>query len=229
MLTLIIADSRGRDLQNIMHKQSPDLNIKVLVHPGSGYELATLRSIPAIRAELPKLIIVLCGICDLTWKNKTTKRVGLRHSNSMDNVTHVLEALRSSHELLRAEGDFKISYATVTGLDLTDYNYVNRRHMTLEQYLDYCTHQKITHPDQRILDQSILAINKKIVVFNKSNRTKTAWIAGLVHSYLKKVYHHYYRRLYDGCHPDERTKSAWSDQLIKSIARITASPSPPKT
>lgn len=224
MTTLIIADSRGRGIQDIMDTLSPNPQAKVLVHPGSGCELAVLKSIITIRDMAPELIVVFCGICDLTWRNKSTKKVNLRYRDATDNVTHVMEAVRSSYDLLRAEGSFRIAYATVTGLDITDYNNARRRHMTDDQYREYCETTKVAHPDQLVLNQAILTINKNIVVFNKRNRTKTVWTAGLVHSYIKKTYHNYYRRLFDGCHPDEKTKNAWAAQLNKSITRIIATP-----
>lgn len=225
MSTLIISDSRGRGLQDIMYRHATGVQTKVLIHPGAGYELAILKSIAIIRESSPGLIIVFCGICDLTWKSKVTKRVSLRYNNEADNILHVTEAIRSSFDLLRAEGSFKISYATITGVDLTDCNNPLRRLMTDIQYRTYCDNDKITHPDQRALNQSIISINKKIVIFNKRNRVKTVWTAGLVHSYIKKTYHNYYRRLFDGCHPDEKTKQAWAEQMIKSITRILATPS----
>ena len=222
MSTLIIADSRGRGLQDIIRKLAPDAQTRVMVHPGAGLELAVLKSIATIKETSPNLIVVFCGICDLTWKKKDTRKVSLRYRTAADNVLHVMEAIRSSYDLLRAEGNYKIAYATITGLDISDCNSQQRRHMTDEQYQIYSDTIKMVHPDQSALNQAIVTINKNIVVFNKRNRTKTVWTAGLVHSYIKKTYHNYYRRLSDGCHPDEKTKKAWAAQLNKSIARINA-------
>lgn len=226
MAVLVIADSRGRALQDIINKIDPSNTITVLVHPGAGSELAVLKSISQIKTIDPSLVIMLTGICDLTWKNRTTKQIGLRHMKSNDNVAHVMQAIRASHELLVAQGVPLVSFATITGADLSDCNHLPRRNMSMDQYLSYCSITKRPHPDQTVLNESILNINKWVVRFNAKNSTKTVWIAGLVHSYYKNRYHHCYKRLLDGCHPDHKTKQAWASQLIKSISRILLLPSP---
>ena len=220
MSILIITDSRGRGLQEIFDTNYPSSCVQVLVHPGAGSELAALKSMPYLRVTRPDLIVIATGICDLTWKNKATREVGLRHLVAAENVRHVTQAMRSAFDLISPLGDFKIAFATLTGADLADCNYQNRRHMNEKQYLNYCSRGKTPHPNQTILNESVLAINKQVVRMNCKNRTKTVWLAGLVHSYYKKSHHHCYKRLLDGCHPDHNTRMAWAGQIIKSAHRI---------
>ena len=220
MSALIITDSRGRGLQEALDKLSQPWVIRVLVHPGAGYELAVIKSLTYIRKNMPTLIIMLLGVCDLTWKNGRTRLVGLRHRTVVGNVDHLIGAIKASFDILSAVGDFKISYATLTGLDLADTNNPARKHMSPQEYEIYMTTMKVVHPDQGILDAAVIDLNKRIITLNKQNGVRTAWMAGLVHSYIRGKHHHYYRRLLDGCHLDDRTKAAWAAQLVKSIKRI---------
>lgn len=206
----------GLKLGTISH----DYNITVLTHPGSGTELAVLKSLAEIKRLKPDLIIITTGICDLTYKSLTTKKVGLRHDQVAINADHVLQAMASAYDLIRAHGDVMVSFATVTGVDMADYNHPGRKQMNLDRYLEYCTNEKVAHADQSKLNDSVLEINRRIVKLNKGHSAKTVWLAGLIHAYYNKSYHHCYKRLWDGCHPDAVTTRAWACQIVKSIGRI---------
>ena len=219
MKVIIISDSRGRRLQALIEAQSPPFDIRVLVHPGAGVEMAVLRSVPTLKLYEPDLVLVFAGVCDLTWKNKRTKEIGLRHTEPLENIQQVMGALKSSHDLLTTLGTFKVSYTTLTGLDLTDCNYKPRSRMNDCEYESYNA-TKTVHSDQAALNNSIIQINKLIIKYNKSIGSKTAWMAGLIHTYSNKSYHHHYRRLGDGCHPTSKTAQAWANQIIKSVSRL---------
>ena len=219
MKLLVISDSRGRRLETLIKARCPPFETHVLVHPGAGIELAVLRSIPTLKCYEPDLVLVFAGVCDLTWKNKVTKEIGLRHTDPHENTQQVMGALKSSHELLVTLGSFKVSYATLTGLDMADCNHRPRSHMNDYEYASYNA-TKTIHRDQATLDTYITQINKLIVKYNRSIGSKTTWMAGLVHVYANKSYHHHYRRLGDGCHPTAKTAQAWADQVIKSTTRL---------
>lgn len=222
MSTMIITDSRGSGLQDYLVKLSIPGGTTVLTHRGAGYELATIKSLTKIIEVKPKVIIVLVGICDLTLRNKITKQTTLRYNTVAENVEHVINAAKSSYDLLKTAGDSKISYATITGIDIADYNCAERRHMDTAQYKHYCTHTKTPHPDQNILNLAVLQINREITAINKTNNTPTSWVGGVVHAYFKNRNHHQYIRLFDGCHLNENTKKAWAAQINKSIKRINS-------
>ena len=226
MSILIIMDSRGRGLQEIFDTKYHSLGVKVLVHPGAGSELAALKSIPDIRRLVPKLIVLATGICDLTWRNRDTREVGLRHDTTHENVKNVTLALNTAYELIQSCGDYRVALATLTGADLSDCNHSPRKRMSMEQYLKYCINDKIQHPSQNVLNDSVLETNRHVLRINKRNGIKTVWLAGLVHAYYKKSYHHCYKRLIDGCHLDQGTKLAWANQINKSLIRILDRNSP---
>ena len=218
---LVIADSRGRGIQSVIRSRLEGLvRVHVIVHPGSGARLAVAKTLQLLRELEPDLVILLTGICDITTRNGRTKRIDLRHHTVHDLVSGATGAFRDACMLLRAEGTLKISVATITGVNLVDCNSECRRGISQDRYNDYVRARPICE-DQKLLNEAIICINKEVVKFNKSNSSQTTWVAGLVHAYFKGAYHHYYKRLFDGCHPDESTKQAWAAQIIKSIMRLS--------
>ena len=220
MSVLVIADSRGNGLQQILNSMDTTERYRVLTYSGAGYELAAIRAAPIVKAIKPDLIIFFLGICDLTTRYKVTRLITLRHTTLPDNVGAVIEAAKASYTLLRSLGSHHISFATLTGIDLADYNHPTRKHMTQEEYKIYCMQLKVVSLDQKLLNESLLEINRQLTVINKHTATPTTWTGGVVHSYFKNTHHHYYNRLADGCHADQPTKIKWAAQLVKSTSRI---------
>ena len=220
MSVLIIADSRGDGLQLLLNECKTQEKYRVLTYRGTGLEMAAIRAIPFIKAIKPDLVIIFAGICDLTHRSKATKVTSLRHTSIITNVAHVLDAAKTASDLLHALGNHLISFATLTGLYLEDYNNPSRKHMSPDQYGSYCTEDKCVNPGQLVINESVKEINRKLTALNKANATPTVWTGGVVHSYFKNTHHHYYSRLSDGCHASNNTKDKWVAQIIKSTKRI---------
>ena len=219
MKVLIISDSRGRRLQALIEGLNPAFTVRVLVHPGAGLELAVLRSVSTLGVFEPDVVLIFAGVCDLTWKNKQTKKIGLQHSTIQGNVDQLMGAVKSSYDLLQSMGKYRISYATVTGVDLMNYNLNPRARVNDRDDGLYCD-SVAQHQDQDVLNDSILEINREIVRFNRTIGSRTTWMAGLVHTYVRGRYRHRYGRLVDGCHPTDMTAQAWAGQIVKSVARL---------
>lgn len=223
MRTLVIADSRGAGLQTILKSKENIGDTEVLVYRGAGSELAAIRAIPTVKRFKPDLIILHAGICDLTWRDRNTKRTYLRHRNTDENIKHLMMAYGTALDLLNALENTQISVATLTGLDLSDYNNADRKNMDSDEYRIYEKSAKIVDPSQCTLDDTIVGVNRQITELNKKHGIPTTWLAGVVHTYYRKRVHHYYRRLWDGCHPDKTTNNAWAGQVEKTIRRVVAS------
>lgn len=222
MKTIVIADSRGTGLQDLIKTTKNTGEVSVIVSRGAGSELAAIRAIPVIKSFKPNLVILHTGICDLTWRDRNTKQTYLRHNNIESNVSQVMTAYNTAYELITSLENTRVSIATLTGLDLVDYNNKDRSGMDYEEYRRYETEGKEMDPNQKTLDNSIVCINRKITEKNSKHGVPTTWLAGVVHAYYRKTTHHYYRRLRDGCHPDKNTNKAWAKQVEKTIRRVTA-------
>lgn len=183
--------------------------------------MAVLKSMADIKAYKPQLIILITGVCDLTRRDRTTKLTCLRHRTVSENVEHVIGSAKSALDLLKAVGVNRISLATLTGIDLTDYNNPQRKHMTSDEYKQYRKNQKSTHPQQDTLNMSVLEINRQLTALNQSNAIPTTWMGGVVHTHTKRKTFHYYIRLFDGCHADDQTKADWASQIHRAIKRIS--------
>ena len=220
MQVVIITDSRGRGLHKRIERLLPGFQVQVLVHSGAGYELAAIKSLGMIKKLKPGIIIMMAGVCDITWRDRKNKVTRIRYETTQEVVGHVMGTARAAYEILEAMGSHRISFATVTGLNLTDYNFKPRKFMTSEEYDHYARLEKTDHPQQPMLNDSVIEINRQITEMNKKNRVPSTWTSTTVHSYYRKMHHHNYKKLEDGCHPDEDTKDRWATQIVKSIQRI---------
>lgn len=222
MTTLILADSRGSGLQNQLENANSanQTHTKVTVHSGAGYELVVLKSHTVINQLKPKLIVIFAGICDLTYRNKTTKITKLRYQTVNENVQHVIDAAKSAYDLIRGITVTKVTFATLTGIDLADYNHKPRKYMSSNEYKLYCNTNKTIHEQQTTLNMSVIEINRQLTKLNEGNSIPTVWTGGVVHLHSKRKQYHYYIRLYDGCHADDQTKGEWAKQINKAILRI---------
>lgn len=220
MVVLIIADSRGRGIQQLIENEEIGEEVHMTAIGGAGSEVAAIRAIPLITSCQPKVIILMTGICDLTWRDKHTKVTKLRHKVVKDCVGGVMRQFEAACEILDDMGRYKVSVATMTGLDLIDYNYKPRAQMGREAYNIYCQKNKGIHHDQQILNEAVIDINRKITEFNRLRGVPTTWLSTVVHSYYRGQHHHKYNKLRDGCHPDEETKRKWGKLLAKSIKNI---------
>ena len=226
MYTIIVSDSRGARIQDMLQEYNDIGHTRVECHPGAGMIQAVTRSLPAIRHGSPDLIIIMVGICDITFRDPHSKVTTIRYRTETEITQHTTIAARGAHELLRSETKATISFATITGLDLSDYNNRDRRRMTRQDYEDYCNNTKATDPDQGTLNAAIVATNRQLVALNTQNSTPTTWTAGAVHAYFNHAHHHYYRRLYDGCHAHTETTRDWAKRIAKTIRRQAAKQGP---
>lgn len=220
MTTIVIADSRGRDLLQNLEEYKDIGTFLVISHSGKGYNAALNASINQIRLTKPERIIVMLGICTITKRDPITKQTFLRSTEVQELVTNVMTEIRNTYQIIQGLHACQVSYATVTGLDIADYNNYRRKFMDEKQYNLYCLTTKTLHPQQVTLDKIILELNRRITAFNQSNNIPTTWTATAIHAYHNKKYHHYYKKLYDGCHPTKATIKYWAKQIVRVVRRM---------
>lgn len=220
MLTLIITDSRGQGLQELLNV-IPDLDTMRILHfSGAGCLRATLNALPFIDRTPPDLVILMAGICDITIRNKITKITTIKELSQEELLQGALTAIKSAIVILEKHNCKRISIATVTGIELADYNNRERKFMTPLQYDRYRQSAKEIDVHQEEIDTVIVLLNKEIVAINRRAKNPTTWTANAVHAYFKKAYHHYYKHLQDGCHATTRTKQYWANQISRTVRII---------
>ena len=139
---LVVADSRGRDLDHDLRKDTT-LSFTVLVYPGSGLiKLLTMAELN--HPESYDLIFILGGICDITQKCSRTRKVALRHDAGSTLVDNLESGLRNSLPKLRSINP-NVIMATTFGVNLSTYN------------RDYPGPSP--HPQQNDLNHSVRRVN----------------------------------------------------------------------
>lgn len=220
MLTLIICDSRGTGLLPLL-KQTKDLgDLRITISRGAGSLRATQHASMEIQTCKPDLVILMTGICDITTRNNISRITTLPCLSQEELVNGATGGIKLAVALIKQLGCDRVSVATVTGIDLDDYNNRERKHMDQQQYETYRRTVKTVNPNQELLDTVVLLVNKEIVALNRKNKLPTTWTANAIHAYFKKAYHHYYKHLQDGCHATQRTKQYWANQLARTIRII---------
>ena len=220
MKTVIIADSRGAQLSAHLKYIDNIGTCTVMTCPGAGIVRSVRTAKRVIMESNPDVVIVMAGICDITMKHPTTKRISLRTVDAGMATQNVMNAIGKAYEDIREIGDYTVSFATITGVDLTDANCRTRRHMNDTEYQRYCVTTKQTHPDQEAMDAIITIVNRAITEYNERNATPTTWMAEVVHPYIRGRHRARYDRLSDGCHPTSDTSRRWAAQVARAIRRI---------
>ena len=219
MKVTIVADSRGRYLQEQLMEVNGKYEYSVCVHPGQGLIRSVKSAQFKIRNTNPDIVIIMSGICDITQKDRCTGTISLREGDISSVVSSYLNNMgRAQMETL--QGRYRVSFATLTGVDLTDINNRARRNMNETEYKHYCTSNKYEHPDQQTLNMIIVTLNRTIVAYNESNSIPTTWLAEVVHPHTSGRHRFRYERLADGCHPTAWTVARWATLIKRAVVKM---------
>lgn len=213
-------DSRGKGIQTELMKL--DLKTKVSYYPGGGMLVSSMNAIPIIQAMKPELITVAGSICDVTMRLylSDTDRFGIKYRNEEEATTHFQTQLDNSYKLLSEKApQTKINFATLIGIDLTDYNHHNFRNLNAEELAEYKLN-KTKHQDQEKLETYIRKFNNLIAQFNRAHAVPTPWTCNIVHKWYSGKHHNNYGLLTDGCHYGERARMEWAKKIYQSYKKL---------
>ena len=150
----------------------------------------------------------LVYICDITIRDKKTKITTLRSTDShttLQNVDILAKSLLACIEDICPS--LKTVLCPIIGIDLNRYNH---------QQGDYTLFGNV-HPQQKLLNDVVVEINRLVTSINERNRVVTPWLAREVHHRCKGRYRHYYQKLADGCHLTDDLRVTWSQLLIEAV------------
>lgn len=201
---LILADSRGRNLGSILHGLA-NHDVTVAVYPGAGI-LSTISKANSLLTRRDwTQVYILSGLCDLTVKDKKTRRVHLRFEEPQQLLSHYHELLVSAYDKLSIANDLvscKQIFAPLTGIDLALYNNTD------------------ADSQQEILNTCIELVNTEIATFNRSKNVYTPWTSRTIHHHSRGKYHARYERLsQDGCHLSPSLNEYWAHTLIETFEK----------
>lgn len=216
MLVLVIADSRGRGLNDVILSTNFKGEGRGITHSGAGILTAVTWSLSSISLLDPKYIIIMAGICNITHRDSTSKLTSLGSCSNIELIDCLLDETQAAYKAIHQISHCTVSNATITGVDLADYCNPRCKHMTEVAYNPYCLHDKTVHADQHRLNKIILAVNHKLTALNQQHESSTVWMASGIHTYYSHTYQHRYSHLRDGCHSNDKTLAYRARQIART-------------
>lgn len=207
-LAVVITDSRGSGLQDVIHAITPGhITVKVLAYPGRGIISAVKESEKLLNWWQPSQIYIMNGICNITRRDRETKKVSLReisvetavsaYVQSMDIVTHFIKILLDGKK-------YQLIFTEIVGMDMATYNGTTYPH-----------HQ------QSLLNSTIHGVNAEITAWNNARNVITPWLAKEIHRNKKngQKITRYHKLSEDGLHLTSELRSSWAKLLIQAICK----------
>ena len=206
---LIIADLRGKLLET--HLKPPNgYTIEFEIKNGATLNEAkniAWRKLTNIKYEC---VYMMAGICSVTSKEEYT--IYLPFDTKEEIVEGTIWNVRTTIKELDDSFTTPIVQCTFPGIDLIR---ANNKHATGD------------HPQQNILNEAMVEINKFIVDHNLNRGFSTPMLLAAIHRCHKKDqkgikrYRHHYCRLADGIHPTEATLKYWAKRFEEDFAQFT--------
>lgn len=206
--TLVITDSRGRNLAPIIHGLT-DREVTVAVYPGADIITSILKARSLLTSRDWSQVYILSGVCNLTIKDKKTKKISLQYTEPQQLLSHFQELLVSAFEKLSSintsiPSNCKVIFAPITGIELAKYN------------------KTVLEPHQETLNRCIEIINTEIATFNRIRNVFTPWTSRIIHHRSRGKYHTRYDKLTDdGCHLTPDVTDYWAQSLLEAIVKNT--------
>lgn len=215
---LLICDSRGANIKE--HMKIHGYSVQVITCPGKGIFMSTLEALKVMRHYNPNLVTLVGSVCDITYKQKPGNKVCLRFTTVDEIVSFYMDQLNQAISIITdLHPQLKIQCTPVIGLDLTDYNHPGYKHLKGQAYEEYKKSKK-RDPNQDILEEATVIINREIMAVNINNDITTPWTANCVQPMIKGRTHFKYERLTDGCHLSAKVRVQWAKLLALSYRKI---------
>ena len=208
--SIIFTDSRGSGLQDLIWANEKRNNISesILIKEIKGAGLRSLADAAiSFSTDFPTFVVYIAGgICDVTWKNPTTKEIRFLHKDQAELTTHVTSILDEIEKRLHGCcPNTKFVLCPLVGVEV--WKYIPRIATEIGGLQDMITNATID-------------INLHILRMNQKNRCSMPHLASPVHTWKHNRYYHHLELLaWDGIHLSVKLKTIWADQLIKAVER----------
>ena len=202
MATVILSDSRGLHLSDILLREQ-NMNISAYYYNGANLERIRRMAEVVLENMEVSTLYINAGINDVTRKPHGQKSLYIPYDSAAEVVNMVMERVRRCYlRIKQNHPNLKIVFMTITGIDIMRYNK---------------THT--VHPDQDMINTSMVKLNEEILKYNQSHSCRTPMIHEVVHYKpgQGRPTKHYYSRLIDGLHPTARTVSKWGKIIARAV------------
>lgn len=198
---LVLADSRGRDLEKLLNEKGNVTKFTVEILPGASITVL-VRRLHRIIADSKNLkydlVVILGGICSITRMIHRPYRAAVPQLNSVDEL---MSKINGELELLHEnQVTTPILLAPTVGIDLVRY---------AGQWSDDLYNM------QPLVDKTVLKLNERMKMINVNNGLPTPNTSSCIHRCRGKGrgYRTHYQKLCDGCHLNEEVKEIWAKAL----------------
>lgn len=204
---LTVCDSRGRTLEPFIKEIFFHLEVKVIWEPGLSLMNTFYAAQDSILKYRPKLIHILTGICDVTMLlAHNPRQVVLQNLTTAETVYSYMQKIDTVHSQIfsmKATLGYgpMIIFPTLTGVDMARYSSFPAN---------------LSHPQQRVLDEAIVIINRNITTQNASMRILTPFLACPVHTRCRGRVRTMYNKLSDGCHLSTELSRRWATKIYEN-------------
>lgn len=191
--TLVVGDSRCCYLRDIFEGS----DIRCYAYRGAGIMTVCDRAKGLIRRYNPVSCLLLCGINDVTFMNKTTRVIRPRLSDSFDLANHIIMLiLQERRNLINLYPATKIIFGGIIGVSLNTYNRLPD-----------------ISPYQYTIDDTIMQVNSYLRLLNQLTLASQPRLTSKVHCWRKGVRKNYYHLLHDGLHLGPLLRDVWVREI----------------
>lgn len=202
---LVMSDSRGKGLEDLLYERDGGREWRVIVSRGKGLHDLVYHAVKMAYRERYDTIIFMGGICNVTVKNRENREIIVRPMERRFLVHSLISEIQPAVEMLRTLTG-RVIFATTYGVELERYN----RHVYGKSV------NPITEMDNQIkVDQTVDILNRELAKVNNQWRQPTIRLSNGIHHRRKNgSICTSYRLLRDGCHPGRELLRDHAEMII---------------
>lgn len=162
MLTIVIADSRGRHLDVYVEHD----DIRVSFQSGAKLVNLAFKALEIINQHSPDILLIMAGINNTTQRNRFTGRVSLISNNAPSIVSHLIQQLNQAKSIILASyPEVKVVFGGIIGIHISIYN-----------------RRRAVSPLQPVVDDAMTFINAYIRQMNEDSGAPHPRLTAKVHT-----------------------------------------------
>ena len=215
---VLIGDSRVTDLKTPLRNRQ-DISMIVNCYPGANLKTLQDTAEYMTKNHHYKHIYIFGGINDITTKTPGVGTVSIEYDCVDDIHTSLMKKYTTCLKVIKdADPTVKVIFLPLIGLDIGIYNGRPRCRRGTGAYLTPWKVNILPHPQQGLLNESIVATNETLLALNVTQNVHTPLINHGIHKRVRahSPIKHMYEKLEDGLHPTQDTADKWAAAIAKT-------------
>ena len=203
-LHLIIIDSRGKGLGDLLktRNKSGELFDLIVREGATLFDLVEV-AVKHLHKNPFDVVYIVGGACDITFKEKKTKRIIYTWGKGSALMAHLLDTLvKANDRLLKEFPASKVVFCPLIASEL----------------IRVVNFGQVTEEDQHAVEEAVWEFNSTVFRINKERKTISPSLQHQVHRFCKGKRRNYYHHLEDGIHLTEYLRGKWADKFATVLA-----------